>query len=286
MHRAEALSRGIRFALALLAVVVAPATALAQKETFIPGFWDPNRRLTKPDTSAIHLIRFITADDYYPFNFIAADGSLTGFNVDLAHAVCDELQVACTIQARRWDTLASALEENKGDAIIASVAVTPQTREKMDFTAPYFVLPGRFAIRNGRAPGIDATPEKMGQAKVAVVAGSAHEAWLKRYFPKVDLKPYPTREAARAALQKGEADALFADAASLGVWMNSQAAQNCCSYFGGAFVDAGYFGEGLAIGVGRNNAGLRRALDYALARLAQRGVYSELYLKYFPIGIF
>ncbi len=263
-----------------------PAAAFAQNEPFLPGFWDPNRRLTKPDTSAIHLIRFITADDYYPFNFLAPDGALAGFNVDLAHAICDELQVACTIQARRWDTLAAALDENKGDALIASVAVTPQTREKMDFTAPYFVLPGRFAIRTGRAPGLDPSPEKMGQAKVAVVAGSAHEAWLKRFFPKLDLKPQASRDAARTALQKGEVDALFADAASLGVWMNSQAAQGCCSFFGGAFVDTGYFGEGLAIGVGRNNQTLRRALDYALARLAQRGVYSELYLKYFPIGVF
>lgn len=283
MHRGRAFAR---VALAVLALAVPSVGALAQNDPFIPSFWDPNKRLARPDTSAIHLIRFITADDYFPFNFAQPDGSLAGFNVDLARAVCDELKIACTIQARRWDTLDSALGENKGDALIAALASTPQSREKMDFTSPYFVLPARFAVRTGKAPAEAATPEAMAESKVAVVAGSAHEAWLKRYFPRLTLASLPDAEAARAALAKGEAGAVFADAAALAVWMNAPASRSCCSFFGGPFIDVEYFGEGLSIAVRKNNVALRRALDYALARLAERGVYAELYLKYFPIGVF
>ena len=271
---------------ALIALLGPACLAFAQEGPFVPNFWDPNRRLAKPDTSAIHLIRFVTADDYPPFNFAQPDGTLAGFNVDLARAVCDELKVACTIQARRWDTLAAALDENKGDALIASVAVNAKTREKMEFTAPYFILPGRFAIRVGKAPAPGATPEKMGQSKVGVAAGSAHEAWLKIYFPKLDLKPFDSVEAARAALVRGELDAVFGDAVSLSLWMNGAAAKGCCAFFGGPFIDTEYFGEGLAIGVRKDNATLRRALDYALARVAEKGAYAELYLKYFPVGAF
>jgi polar amino acid transport system substrate-binding protein len=276
----------IRLAAALLALLGPACAAFAQGEPFIPSFWDPNRRPAKPDTSAIHLIRFVTADDYPPFNFAQADGSLAGFNVDLARAICDELQIACTIQARRWDTLPAALDDNKGDALIASVAVNAKTREKIDFTAPYFILPGRFAIRVGKAPAPGATPEKMGATKVAVAAGSAHEAWLKAYFPKLELKPFEDMDAARAALIKGDVEAVFGDAVSLTLWMNGAASKGCCVFFGGPFIDAEYFGEGLAIGVRKDNSTLRRALDYALARLAEKGAYSELYLKYFPIGAF
>ena len=63
-----------RVALAVVGLIASLGGAPAQNDTFIPSFWDPNKRLTRPDTSAIHLIRFITADDYFPFNFAQADG--------------------------------------------------------------------------------------------------------------------------------------------------------------------------------------------------------------------
>ena len=276
----------LRLALATFALLGLACGALAQSSAFTPSFWDPNRRLARPDTSAIHLIRFLTADDYPPFDFTLPDGTLTGFNVDLARAVCEELQIPCTVQARRWDTLVSSLDDNKGDALIASLAVNAKSRAQMDFTTPYFVLPGRFAIRTGKPPAAAATPDKLGASKVGVVAGSAHEAWLKAFFPMLDLRPFDSADAMRAALIKGNVDALFGDAVSLGVWMNGSESIGCCSYFGGPFLDSAYFGEGIAIGVRKNDAALRRAFDYGLARVAERGIYAELYLKYFPIGAF
>ena len=62
----------------------------------VPGFWDPRRRPERPDTSRLTVIRFLTETDYPPFNYAGADGNPTGFNVDLARAICDELQISCT----------------------------------------------------------------------------------------------------------------------------------------------------------------------------------------------
>ena len=260
--------------------------ARAEEGGFAPSFWDPNRRLTRPDTSAIHLIRFLTADDYPPFDFVLPDGGLTGFSVDLARAVCEELQVACTIQARRWDTLTTALADNKGDALIAGLAITDRTREQFAFTRPYMLLPARFVVRSGQAPAVDATPERLGAAKTGVVDGSAHAAWLEVYFPKLALIRYPNAEQQRAALLKGDVDAIFGDGVSLAGWLNGSESKSCCAFLGGPFIDRAYFGEGLAIAVRKNNSALRAALDYGLARLVERGVYTELYLKYFPVGAF
>ena len=156
--------------LLVLATGAAFAPARGQDGGFVPSFWDPARRLTGPDMSAIHLIRFLTSDDYPPFDFVLPDGALTGFSVDLARAVCEELKVACTVQARRWDTLATALADNKGDALIAGLAITDRTREQFAFTRPYMLLPGRFVTRAGQAPAPDATPERMGAAKAGVNA--------------------------------------------------------------------------------------------------------------------
>ncbi|MEJ1936931.1 transporter substrate-binding domain-containing protein, partial [Nostoc sp. NIES-2111] len=106
-----------------------PALASDAASPAIPNFWDPSLRPEKPDMAGLRVIRFMTEDEYPPLNFQTEDGRLAGFNVDLARAVCDVLNVACTIQARRWDTLFEALKEGRGDAVIANVRPTPALRK-------------------------------------------------------------------------------------------------------------------------------------------------------------
>ena len=84
----------------------------------VPGFWDPRRRPERPDLSRIQSIRFLTELDYPPFNYAGADGNPVGFNVDLARQLCDEIKTTCTIQARRFELLLDALDDNRGDAVM------------------------------------------------------------------------------------------------------------------------------------------------------------------------
>ena len=59
----------------------------------VPGFWDPRRRPERPDLSRVTLIRFLTENDYPPFNYAGPDGNPAGFNVDLARMICEELKI-------------------------------------------------------------------------------------------------------------------------------------------------------------------------------------------------
>src|SRR6476469_10351289 len=118
-----------------------------QAPASVPGFWDPRRRPERPDISRITQIRFLTEFDYPPFNYAGADGNPAGFNVELARLICEELKLQCTIQLRRFDTLLQALAENRADAVIASLAVTPETRQRVDFSDPYYRAPARFVAR-------------------------------------------------------------------------------------------------------------------------------------------
>src|SRR6478672_13551252 len=138
----------------------------------IPGFWDPRRRPERPDLSRVTLIRFITEIDYPPFNYSGPDGNPAGLNVDLARMVCEELKIACTVQMRRFDTLLPSLSDNRGDAVMASIAVTPETRKLADFSDPYYRTPGRFAARRDTVIN-DVRPEQLEGKKVAVLAGTA-----------------------------------------------------------------------------------------------------------------
>src|ERR1700674_2158778 len=131
------------------AALAAAPPAAAQPVVAVPGFWDPRRRPERPDLTRIPSIRFLTEVDYPPFDFPGPDGNPAGLNVDLARMICEELKVSCTIQMRRFDTLIGAVTDNRGDAVIASLAPTPVLRARVDFSDPYFRSPARFVVRRG-----------------------------------------------------------------------------------------------------------------------------------------
>jgi polar amino acid transport system substrate-binding protein len=251
----------------------------------VPGFWDPRRRPERPDLSRITIIRFLTETDYPPFNYAGPDGNPIGFNVDLARMICEEIKVQCTVQMRRFDTLIGALNSNNGDAIIASIAQTPQMRARVDFSDPYYRTPARFvALRS--SPIEDVRPDMLEGKKIAVVAGTAHEAYLKTLFTEAELRTYPDADAARFALKRGEVDLLFGDGISLAFWLNGTDSANCCEFRGGPYLESRFFGEGVGIAVRRGNDLLRQAFNWALFRIWEKGHFTDLWLRYFPVSPF
>ena len=270
----------------LATVAYAPAqTAPPDAGVSVPGFWDPRRRPEKPDLSRVSVIRFLTEIDYPPFNFAGPEGNPQGFNVDLSRAMCEELKLQCTIQMRRFETLITALNANQGDAAIASIGATIETRTKVDFTDPYYRTPARFVARRD-SPIEEVVPERLEAKKVAVVAGTAHEAFLKNLFTEVELRSYPSADVARLALRRGDVDLLFGDAISLAFWLNGTDSENCCAFRGGPYIDSRYFGEGVGIAVRKGNDLMRLALNWALFKVWEQGRFTDLWLRYFPISPF
>ncbi len=259
--------------------------ATAKAPVAVPGFWDPRRRPERPDLSRIQSIRFLTDLDYPPFDFAGPDGNPAGFNVDLARLLCDEIKTTCTIQARRFDMLLDALGSNNGDAVIASIAATAETRRRADFTDPYYRTPARFVAR-ADSPITDVLPELVEGKKIAVVAGTAHEAFVKEMFTGADIRRYPNANAAREALRNKEVDLLFGDGISLASWLNGTDSAGCCVFRGGPYLESRFFGEGIGIAVKRGNDLLRQALNWALFRQWEKGSFTDLWLRYFPISPF
>jgi polar amino acid transport system substrate-binding protein len=276
---------------ALAAVFAAASPGQAQEGVTlpsgagVPGFWDPRRRPERPDLSRIQSIRFLTELDYPPFNYAGLDGNPVGFNVDLARQLCDEIKATCTIQARRFELLLDALDDNRGDAVIASIAITPATRRRADFTDPYYRTPARFVARADSPIG-DVLPELVEGKKIAVVAGTAHEAFLKEMFTAAEVRSYANNEAAREALRNKDVDLLFGDGVALAFWLNGSDSAGCCVFRGGPFLESRYFGEGVGIAVKRGNELLRQTLNWALFRDWEKGGFTDLWLRYFPISPF
>ena len=249
----------------------------------IPNYWDPHSRPEKPDV-AIRTIRFLTSDGFPPFNFVSSDGRLSGFNVELARAICEVLEAECTIQMRPFEELEKALEEDRGDAIIAGLAMSAENRKTLGFSDVYLRLPARFVAR--RDSNLEATPAGLADKWVATVANTAHEAFLHAFFRSSRIITYPEPQVAREALKAGEVDAFFGSALSISFWLAGDDADGCCDFLGGPYLDPTYFGTGLSIAVARDNTALKAALDYALHRVHEEGRYGELYLRYFPVSFY
>ena len=263
-----------------------PAFAETPAGVAVPGFWDPKRRPERPDVTRLPTqIRFVTTDDYPPFGFRGANGQPTGMNVDLARAICTELAISCTLEVKGFDTLIDALVAGTADAAIAGMAIGQTPRENVEFSDRYFRSPARFVARNGTTLPV-VSPETVANRSVAVVVGTTHEAFLRDFFAATDVRAFPTPEAAREALRRSEVDLMFGDGVQLAFWLNGTSSAGCCSFIGGPFLENRYFGEGMGIAVKRGNDALRLALNYALARLWEKGVYTDLYLRWFPISVY
>ncbi len=215
------------------------------------------------------------------------DGNPTGLNVELARLICEELKVGCTIQMRRFDTLLSALGENRGDAVIASIAPTSENRQRADFTAPYYLSPARFVARRDSAYN-EVLPEQLeGKEGRRHCRNGATKFTSRRSSLKLNSSPIPTR--LRRATRSAKAKSTFCSGTASNWHFRERQrfrGKNCCAFRGGAFTESRYFGDGIGIAVRRGNDTLRAALNYALSRLWETGRFTDLWLRDFPISPF
>jgi polar amino acid transport system substrate-binding protein len=268
--------------LAFAAFVFISFAAFAQEEVAVPNFWDLRARLERPTTEAIEAINFLTVDDFPPFSFRDRNGALIGFDVDLATAICEVLAVECAIQVRPFATLTDGLKEGVGNAVIAGFDPLRAESEGLVATQAYLKIPGRFVAPKDKS----FDPNRPDSAFAAVACGSAHQAFLGRYFPKLRVVCYDSTIEALAEMRAGRVDAVFGDALGLSFWLHGRQSEDCCAFAGGPYVDDGYFGPGLSIVVRADDRTLKAALDYALREVYRAGTYEELYLRYFPVGLF
>lgn len=264
----------------------ATAQDAASPRVTIPNFWNPRSRLERieaPQTA--RAVRFLTDDEFPPLHFAGPDGAPAGFVVELVRAACERLSLSCTIQARRFDTLLDALAERQGDVVAAAIPLTPTLRSRFLATRPYFRWPARFAARTDK--GLPAPSAKALAGKsVGIVAGSAHAAYLKTFFPQAEARDFTDLATAEGALRRGDVDYVFADGLNLALWIGGIDSSNCCALVGGDYLENRYFGEGIGLVTRREDTALSRALDEALQRLWDEGKYAELYLRFFPVSPF
>lgn len=271
------------FTLCLILATLSQAGAASD----FPHYWDGREHISKPDLSTVERIRFVTTVDYPPFNFVDSTGRISGFNVDLARAICNELGVTsiCQIEARPWNELQPTLDNGEAEAIIAGLKPTAALREKYAFTAPYMRLPARFLTMRDTAL-VEPLANTLDKKTIGVIAGSVHQAIFADFFPRGHWVGYPSRELMLNDLQAKKIDAVFGDGSDLSFWIGSPDAKNCCAFTGGPYIAPQFLGDGMMIATTLENGELVDAFNFALKSLEEKGTISELYLRYFPVDFY
>lgn len=273
----------LTLAVAILAGALShlPSTAEAQSRTTVPA------EVAVPGAGSTRsrlVLRFLTDSDFPPFNYLDEEGVLTGFNIDLARAICLETSSSCDIQYRPWEELLPALQRGEADAVIAGHVVSGRALKVASFTERYFHTPGRFVGRRGVA--IEATPVGLDGKRIAVAKDTAHEAFVRTFFRDSRVTSFPSPELARDALMTGAADVVFDDGVGVSFWLSGSASRECCEFKGGPYFEPRFFGDGLAIAVSRTDVDLRLTLNTALRRVRESGRLEELVQRYFPNRVY
>lgn len=227
-------------------------------------------------------IRIATEGAYPPFNFIDADGSMKGFDVDIANALCEEMKAKCTIVAQDWDGIIPGLMANKYDAIIASMSITEERKQQIDFTNKYYTTPlAVIAPKDGDVDGVSV--ENLEGKVVGAQASTTQANYATDVYEKagIEVKLYPTQEEAAADLQNGRIDALISDKFVVADWLNNDG-KDCCKMIGdvpGTETEAG-------IGIRKGEEALKERFNKAIDAIVADGTYGKIVAKYFPFDIY
>jgi polar amino acid transport system substrate-binding protein len=273
-------------AAALALACLWPGVSAAQvRNDIVPDAWQGDVLRPKPDMHGLEKLRFVTDSDYPPFHYFDEVGALTGFNVDLAKAICEILEVECEIKDVDWSEILATLQRDEADAAIASVRISDESLARADFTSRYYVTPARFVAQKTTELK-DISPDTLRGMKVGVAKDTGHEAYLKLFFPNVAIATFDTADDAQRALKEGAIDFVFADGIGLTFWLNGVSSEACCEFRGGPYLDNKFFGEGVGIAVNKGNRQIVAILNYALEQVHASGRYEELFLRYFPMSFF
>ncbi|MBU3057245.1 ABC transporter substrate-binding protein [Pseudomonas indica] len=228
---------------------------------------------------AAEKLKIGTEGAYPPFNLIDASGQVVGFDIEIAQALCAKMKAECEVVTSDWDGIIPALNSKKFDFLVASMSITEERQQAVDFTEPYytnklqFIAPKTADFKTDKA----SLKGKVIGAQRATIAGT----WLEDNLGDVvDIKLYDTQENAYLDLSSGRLDGVLADTFVNWEWLKSDAGKDF-EFKGDPVFD----NDKIGIAV-RKGDPLRERLNTALKEIVADGTYKKINDKYFPFSIY
>lgn len=222
---------------------------------------------------------------YPPFSTINAQGEPEGFDIDIAKALCKEMGAECTLIPQDWDGIIPALLARKYDAIVASMSITEERKQKVAFTDKYYQTPARFVAKKGTFK--DVSKDSLEGKTVGVQRATVTDKFLTGvYGDAVTIKRYSTFDEAVLDLTIGRADLFIADAIVTSDGFLKKPQGKDYEFVGPSFADPQYFGEGIGIAIRKQDKDLVEKFNQAIKAIRANGVYQKINDQYFDIDIY
>ncbi len=233
----------------------------------------------------IKKVRIGTEGAYPPFNFIDQSGKLQGFDIDIADALCKAAGVECEYVTQDWDGMIPGLLAKKYDAIIASMSITEERKQRVDFTNKYYQTPARFVTKKGT--DIQINKEGLAGKTVGVQRATVSENFIRDNFGQdIDIKSYATQDEANMDLVSGRLNLVFADAVVLMEgFLNTDAGKDY-DFIGPGYTNKEWFGDGIGIAVRKGEDDLLKMLNNAIEKIRADGTYKKINDKYFNFDVY
>lgn len=223
-------------------------------------------------------VRMGTEGAYPPFNQIDASGKLTGFDVEIGNALCEQMKADCEWVTQDWDGIIPGLLAKKYDTIIASMSITDERKQAVDFTDRYYSNSLRYIAKKGSGLDVMKLDGKTIGAQRATIAAIYLEDNM---AGKVDIKLYDTQENAYIDLAAERLDAVLGDMLVNYEWLQSDAGKGF-EFVGESFNRSDQIG----IAVRKGEDDLREKLNAAIKVIIDNGTYAKINAKYFPFSIY
>lgn len=223
-----------------------------------------------------------TEGAYPPFNVLEADGKLTGFDIDIAKALCEQMKAECTFVTNDWDGIIPALQAKKFDAIVASMSITPERLEKVDFSEKYYNTPPAIAVPKDSP--IKSVEDLKGKT-IGAQGSTTHANYAEKHLADSELKLYPTADEYKLDITNGRIDGVIDDIVVLSQWVKSDAGA-CCKILTAMPVDKQINGKGAGIAVRKGDKALADKFSAAIKAIRANGKYKEINDKYFDFDVY
>ena len=212
---------------------------------------------------------------YPPFEFVAEDGTITGFDVEMVNAICERVNCVAEFQSTAWDGIFAALAAGEFDMVASGVSITPERAQIVEFSDPYHVVAQAIAVRVEDA-GVSFDELVAQDATVGAQTGTTNAFFAEDAFGRDSLNLYDTFAQAVQALLNGDVRGVVIDEVPADAF--------AAEYAGQIVVEIRGLGEdplGMVFQIGSD---LVDAFDEGLAEIAADGTLDALKAKWFAAG--
>lgn len=219
------------------------------------------------------------AAPYPPFTAQNAAGEWEGWEYEVMQAVCAEMNEKCTMIPIAWDGIIPALLEKKMDGIFGSMSITDERKKQIDFSDMYYATASVIAGPKGGDKNIK--PDALKGKIIGTQASTIHANYAEKYFVTAGatLKVYKGQDEANADLAAGRLDYVQADGVVLKTFLDSEAGA-CCEIYGAVPNDADILGNGIGVGLRKEDVLLKEKINAAIKAVAAKGIFEHLTEKF------